>query len=63
MPTQNYGVRIKVRNGRWRSLVSELSKLQAFKFYQKKGKWDAKGEKYWLAVFKGNKKIAQNWHE
>jgi len=63
MTKQNYGVRIKDRNGRWLSLVSELSMSQAFKFYRKKRKWDAKGEKYWLAVFKGNKKLAQNWYD
>jgi len=64
MTKQNYGVRIKVRNGRWRGIVSELSMPEAFKFYKEKGKPDAAGiPAYWLAVFKGNKKIAQNWHE
>ena len=63
MDAWNYGVRIKTRDGKWRPLVTGIAKGDAWTFYRAKGKWNAKGEKWWLAIFKGNKKITQNWYD
>jgi len=63
MPENNYGVRVKNRiGGYWRSVISEVSSEEAFAFYKEKGQWK-EGEKWWLAVFKGHKKIEQNWYD
>jgi len=59
----NYGVRIKTHEGKWRPLITGIARSDAYKFYEVRGKWDARGEKYWLAVFEGNRKITQNWYD
>ena len=44
-------------------MSSTLSKADAYKYYRQKSKPDKQGKFYWLAIFYGNKKIVQNWHE